>query len=465
MVSGSISRHQRGIAGKAILFLLILLLAGAGAARFLMDWDKPEVKVGLSTDYFSLKPFDIFVSDSKSGVSSVQVSLEKDGQRTPLFSKTWDSPQPDVVVTVDAKGANIGNKPGDATLVVKAIDGAEHYILPGNTRELRKPVKLDFKPPTLEVLSTQHYVNQGGVGLVIYSVSDDTVVHGVKIGKRFFPGYGGHFSDPHIQMAYFAHAYDTPASETPVLIAEDAAGNRRKASFHYRLRPKKFRDRTIEVKDSFVKGKITDLLGGLAEGLTDEQIFIKVNKDMRANNEARIKRITSGRTNKQYWQGKFNQLSNSKVEANFADHRSYRLHGKIINDAWHLGYDLSVTRHYPVEAANNGVVVYADDNGIYGNTIIIDHGMGLYTLYGHMSSFDVEKGDFVKKKQIIGRTGTTGLAAGDHLHYGTYLNGVAVVPIEWWDAKWIRDNITRKIEAVKKELGGAAGAQEKTGKS
>jgi len=453
MVSGFIERHQRGGAGVAILVLLVLLLAGAGAARFLMDWDKPQIKVGLESDYFSLKPFDIHVTDARSGVSSIQVSLDKNGQRTLLFSKTWDKPQPDAVVTVDAKTANIGNKPGDATLIVTAIDGAEHYVVAGNTTVLKKPVKLDFKPPTLEVMSTQHYVNQGGVGLVIYSVSDDTVRHGVQVGKRFFPGYGGHFSDPHIQMAYFAHAYDTPASVTPVLIAEDAAGNQRKASFSYHLRPKKFRNRTIKVSDSFVKGKVTDLLGGNAAGLTDEQIFVKVNKNMRAENEARIKRITSGHTNKQYWQGKFNQLSNSKVEANFADHRSYSYHGKIINDAWHLGYDLSVTKHYPVEAANAGVVVFADDNGIYGNTIIIDHGMGLFTLYSHLSSFGVQKGDHVKKKQILGRTGTTGLAVGDHLHYGTYLNGVAVLPIEWWDKKWIRDNITRKINEVKKELG------------
>jgi hypothetical protein len=63
-----------------------------------------------------------------------------------------------------------------------------------------------------------------------------------------------------------------------------------------------------------------------------------------------------------------------------------------------------------------------------------------------LSSIDVKVGDPVKQRQSLGKTGETGLAAGDHLHYGIYLDGVAVLPVEWWDAKWIRDNIDPKLE-------------------
>jgi murein DD-endopeptidase MepM/ murein hydrolase activator NlpD len=139
------------------------------------------------------------------------------------------------------------------------------------------------------------------------------------------------------------------------------------------------------------------------------------------------------------------------VEANFADHRTYLYNKEPIDTAYHLGYDLSVTKQYPVEAANSGTAVYVADLGIYGNTVILDHGLGLFTLYSHLSSFDVKVGDAVKERQIIGKTGETGLAAGDHLHYGVYLHGVAVLPVEWWDSKWINDNIVPKLAGKSSE--------------
>jgi murein DD-endopeptidase MepM/ murein hydrolase activator NlpD len=139
------------------------------------------------------------------------------------------------------------------------------------------------------------------------------------------------------------------------------------------------------------------------------------------------------------------QLSNTKVEANFADQRTYTYNKEPVDSAYHLGYDLAATKNYPIEAANSGVVAFAGDLGIYGNAVIIDHGLGLFTLYGHMSSMDVKAGDAVAKRQVIGKTGETGLAAGDHLHFGVYLDGIAVLPVEWWDQKWIDDNITPKL--------------------
>ncbi|NIT12798.1 MAG: peptidoglycan DD-metalloendopeptidase family protein, partial [Candidatus Dadabacteria bacterium] len=124
-----------------------------------------------------------------------------------------------------------------------------------------------------------------------------------------------------------------------------------------------------------------------------------------------------------------------------------------VDKQYHLGYDLAVTKRYPIEAANSGVVTFAGDMGIYGKTVIIDHGMGLSSLYGHMSTIGVKAGDSIKRKQIIGKTGTSGLAAGDHLHYGVYIQGHAVRPVEWWDPKWIRDNVEIKLLDAEQEFG------------
>ena len=180
--------------------------------------------------------------------------------------------------------------------------------------------------------------------------------------------------------------------------------------------------------------------------MTPKEAFLRVNRDLRKENEDKIAAITKRSTPSILWKGAFSQLSNSKVEANFADKRTYTYDKQAIDTAYHLGYDLSVTRHYPVEAANSGTVTYAGDLGIYGNVVILDHGLGLYTLYGHLSSIDVKVGDSIKRRQIIGKTGETGLAGGDHLHYGVYLDGVAILPLEWWDQKWINDNIEPKLE-------------------
>lgn len=231
------------------------------------------------------------------------------------------------------------------------------------------------------------------------------------------------------------------------MVATDKAGNTREMRLAYELKNVKYKKSTIALSDSFLQNKVAPLLTDVAarQG-TPKEVFVAVDKGLRKVNEDKITEVTSKATPSILWKGAFGQLSNSKVEANFADERTYTYKGEPVDTAYHLGYDLSVTRNYPIEAANSGVVAFVGPLGIYGNATIIDHGLGLFTLYGHQSSMDVKVGDSVKKGQIIGKTGETGLAAGDHLHYGVYLDGVAILPVEWWDAKWIDDNVTPKLE-------------------
>ena len=103
-------------------------------------------------------------------------------------------------------------------------------------------------------------------------------------------------------------------------------------------------------------------------------------------------------------------------------------------------------------SANGGKVVFTGFLGIYGETVIIDHGMGLQTLYSHLRQIDVKEGQSVKKGDILGKTGVTGLAVGDHLHFGMVLSGLEVIPIEWWDAKWLEDNVTQKLRRFGGEI-------------
>ena len=166
--------------------------------------------------------------------------------------------------------------------------------------------------------------------------------------------------------------------------------------------------------------------------------FLKINGDLRRINADEIARIaSSGTSPSRLWSGPFVQLGNSQVEASFADHRTYFYKGKEVDQQVHLGFDLAVTSNVAVVAANAGTVLNASWLGIYGNCVIIDHGMGVASLYGHLSSFDVKVGDTVTKGQTIGRSGMTGLAGGDHLHFTMLVSGRMVNPVEWWDPHWI----------------------------
>jgi murein DD-endopeptidase MepM/ murein hydrolase activator NlpD len=104
-----------------------------------------------------------------------------------------------------------------------------------------------------------------------------------------------------------------------------------------------------------------------------------------------------------------------------------------------------------VNAANHGRVVYADDLGIYGSCVLVDHGLGLATLYGHLSQIDVSVGDEVRKGDTLGLSGATGLAGGDHLHFAVQVGGTYVDPLEWWDRSWVRKHVEVRLETASAE--------------
>jgi murein DD-endopeptidase MepM/ murein hydrolase activator NlpD len=145
------------------------------------------------------------------------------------------------------------------------------------------------------------------------------------------------------------------------------------------------------------------------------------------------------------WSRPFRQLANTQVEAQFADHRRYLYRGAKVAEQDHLGFDLAATANVPVVAANDGKVAFADFLGIYGNCVVIDHGYALQSIYGHLNTIGVKAGDAVKQGQEIGRSGSTGLAGGDHLHFSMQVDGVQVNPTEWWDEHWIHDRVLLKF--------------------
>jgi murein DD-endopeptidase MepM/ murein hydrolase activator NlpD len=430
----------------AVVFLVAMIAGG----YFLVpkfEWHKPHIKITPDTDTIGLAPVEIAISEKGTGLKSATVTLSVAGTERPLFSEQYAQPLTETKFTV-VSSKLAGVKEGPAVFRVTAQDRSLWSFFRGNETVVQKNVTIDITPPTLELIADDPYINFGGCGLIVYKPSADTAISGVKIGNYFFPGYKGQTKDPNAYIAFFAHPYNVAEDEKAVLIATDKAGNSRQMRLAYTLKNVKYKKSTIAITDDFIQGKVAPLLNdvGGRQG-NPKDIFLKVNRDLRNENETTIRRVTEKSTSSMLWSGPFNQLSNSKVEANFADARTYTYQNAVIDNAYHVGFDLSVTKHYPVEAANSGTVAFVGDLGIYGNTAIIDHGLGLFTLYSHLSSVEVKAGEPIKKSQIIAKTGETGLAAGDHLHFGVYLNGVAVLPIEWWDEKWLRDNVYPKLES------------------
>jgi murein DD-endopeptidase MepM/ murein hydrolase activator NlpD len=253
-------------------------------------------------------------------------------------------------------------------------------------------------------------------------------------------------------MAFFALLHEQGISTPIAAFAHDEVGNETKASFVDNVFPKPFRRSRIVLEDRFLQRVVPEILQHAPE-LTASAAdllpaFLKINGDLRKINADAISKITATTSTSRLWDGPFVQLGNSKVEASFADHRIYLYGAKEVDKQIHLGFDLAVTAAVPIVASNAGTVLHAAWLGIYGNCVIIDHGMGVASLYGHLSSVEVKAGETVKKGQLLGRSGMTGLAGGDHLHFTMLVQGRPVNPVEWWDSHWIEDRVDRKLKTL-----------------
>ena len=174
--------------------------------------------------------------------------------------------------------------------------------------------------------------------------------------------------------------------------------------------------------------------------------YLYLNNTVRRANNRKFREVCSHSLPERQWDGRFTRMARSSNRAGYADQRSYFYQGKKVDNQTHLGIDLASVRHAEIKAANNGKVVYAEFQGIYGNTVIIDHGQGVFSLYAHLSQIKTEPGNMVNKGDLIALSGATGMAGGDHLHFSILINGIFVDPREWWDGHWLEINILSYLE-------------------
>ncbi len=417
----------------------------------------PVKSVGVST------PVTVNIT-SPHGVRRVSAYLEQGGTRYPLYESSapsnrlmfWKKKQaPAETVTFEAGKNKVPNlKEGKARLVVQAVSNDFR----GSSDSASADVDVVLSAPRVIPDDLQHYINQGGMELVTFSASGSWNEAGVHVGKYNFRSFPlpGKPADQRFSM--FAYPWDLPPDITPTVYARNLAGTEAVGHFMFKLFPKKFRVRDFDLSDSLMEKLVTsvDPTGQIAPGPDLLSRFLKINGELRRKNNQQMADLRFKTEEKILWNGPF--IHWGKEEADFADVRNYIYHGKKVDQQVHLGFDLSDVQNGPVQAANDGRVVYASDLGIYGNCIVVDHGYSLQSIYGHLRQIDVKVGDMVHKGQTMGIAGQTGLAGGVHVHFSMQVDGVQVNPREWWDEHWIKDRILSKLapERITKESAAAA---------
>ncbi|MBU1205926.1 MAG: M23 family metallopeptidase [Proteobacteria bacterium] len=425
-----------------IIAVLGIIVAGVGIwiGVFKFEREKPTIQIIPDSRYLGQK-ITVKVEDRKSGVAEVRVEAIQKGKTVTLLTERFPKGTPNVEKTLALLPLPQGLKDGETQMKFLARD---HSWNKGNPVSLERNVVLDTHPPQITVFGPLHYINKGGTGLVTYQTSEETPVSGVQIGDLFFPGYS---QGKNQYLAYFASSHTADKRVSVSAVAKDHAGNRTKTGFRLILKSKAFKKDKIQITEGFLKNVIpyfTERDPSL-QG-TPLENFLAVNRKQREKDHREIKNICQQMDTQPLWSGPFLRLPNSKPMASFAEDRTYWYDGKEIDRQVHLGVDLASIAQSPVPAANSGRVAFAGPLGIYGNTVMIDHGCGLFSMYSHLSRIETEVKKEVKKGEILGRTGTTGLAGGDHLHFSMLVNGVFVNPIEWWDEHWIKDNIEKKMK-------------------
>jgi len=440
--------------------IVILLLALIWFLMTLFEGEKPLVQLEPMPEYLS-KPvtFTVVLSDLKMGLRDIKVIVKQEGPGIPILKK--DFPYEGLfnkrgvhrfeqTFSIDPTQLNLVQ--GQATIVIEIHDFSKRRGGDGNLTIIEHKMVVDTIPPSISAVTRSHNLTMGGSGLVIYRISTDTEESGVFVNDRFFPGIPFREPSHELHLCYFAVPYQAKKEEVSLYLwAKDRAENETKGSFFYHIRKKHFRSETIRISERLLETIVSSFPKELFKhDASPLERYLFINRELRKKNDEEIQEACRSFIEKRLWDGPWLRMKNSATMAQFGDQRIYYYKGNEIDRSMHMGVDLASLAQTPIQAANNGRVILARDLGIYGNSVVIDHGQGLCTLYGHLSSIHVSEGQTVTKGEVIGNSGKSGLATGDHLHFGVLVHGVPVNPIEWWDAHWIRDNIDRKLQDADK---------------
>jgi murein DD-endopeptidase MepM/ murein hydrolase activator NlpD len=434
--------------------LVVLLLLVVGLLVTVAEPLGPQVELATPVSVVGAStPLRVVARDRGTGLAMVEIRVTSAELPQPLVVAHEEYPrtswygsgihEAELTPVLDVAKARVPE--GPATLEVYVADHSWLHFM-RRVPSIVQAITVDVTPPTLEVLTKQHVARLGGSECLVYKVGPDAVLSGVQVGNLLFAGTAGLFADPALRASLFALPESVPNAPVAA-VAVDAAGNRRTASIDLVVRPRTFADKTLAIDDDFLRRKVPDLLRENALPVPDDLVqgYLAVNRDLRRTTEERLRGITRDGDAVPRWDGGLLRMPNAAPLSGFADRRTYTHNGTVIDHQTHLGFDLASLKLAAVPASAAGRVAFTGPLGIYGTTVILDHGLGLFTLYGHLSTTTVAQGATVARGDTIGKTGDTGLAGGDHLHFSVMIRGIHVDPVEWWDGHWIHDHVDARL--------------------
>jgi Peptidase family M23 len=445
-----------------VLVIICTLIVLGGLAWFgaiLFEGEGPSIALDPLPEFISKPtPFKVTMNDPLRGLKLIRVMANQEGREVPLLETTFpgsgilsrkSTHQSEATFTLDPAVLKLAQ--GRVELTVQVWDHSMRRGGDGNLSIISHKMLVDTIPPSVHALSPLNYVNMGGTGFVVYQASPDTLESGVMVGDLLFQGYPADESGKgNHHVCYFGLQHTETPDTKLFLWARDRAGNEARGGFNFHIRRKRFPDERIEITDRFL-GMVLPYFSSypLPAESSDIDKFLWINRELRRKNTETFFSLRVRTSPNRLWEGVWLRQANAAKMSGFGERRQYYYKGQKVDEQSHLGVDLASLALSPIQAANRGRVIIADQLGIYGLTVILDHGQGLASVYSHLSRIDVSLDQEVKGGDVIGISGQTGLAGGDHLHFSVMVGGVFVNPLEWWDEHWIQDNITRKLALLK----------------
>lgn len=436
-----------------LVSLVLLIAAGVYTAIVYFEKSSPSLEFAGANQYLGKKQtFTLSAKDDETGLQRVSISIKQKDKEYILLEKdfprqsyTGKAGPPAYTDQIEFEYEKSGLENGEAQLIVQVNDFSLRNGFSGNKHEIKKDLIIDTTPPKINLLHAERYIRNGGSGIVIYEVEGDALHHGAEVAGFFHSGHPVGDGRDDVYIAFIALPQSAEEIGAAAVKAEDAAGNSSTYTFSPIFQETKYKDDRINITDNFLSVKIPEFTQHYPDMTGDKrEKFLHANRILRQQNNAKISELCKKTHYERLWEDRFLRMAGATM-AGYGEYRTYFYNDQKIDNQVHLGVDLASTRRAAVEAANHGIVIFADYLGIYGNMVLVDHGQGVCSLYSHLSKMDVSPGDNVDKGSIIGLTGKTGMAGGDHLHFSMLVNGVFINPKEWWDQRWIEVTIDEPL--------------------
>ncbi len=451
---------KTSLASVIFMFIFISLIAGGGFVFFspMFEKNKPTIDIQNNIFWNLHSKLSIKLSDD-SGIKFYKIIFKDGNKEIVLAQEILPIPSKQLDLQIDPPKLDMFYKKDKAIIQVQVVDNSKWNYMNGNIAIKNINVKIDKKKPTANIVNNSRYIQRGGSAIVVVQVKDKNL-------KEAYISFNNKIKfklTPYLKESYFvaliAWPIDIKKFKRVNLVAIDKANNQTVTKVPLYIQNARLKKDNIKLSENFIKNVSTNVLeqSNMQVPQTLEEIFIYSNKELRAKNLKTIKEVGDKAIDTTSIIDSFNikrfrRLRGSKTVASYGERRSYYLDGKKINEAWHLGIDMASIKHAPIKISNDGVVVYKNYLGLYGNAIIVKHSLGLCSLYAHTSTQNVELGDSVTAGQKIANTGSTGGVFGDHLHFGIIVQGYEVNPLEWMDSHWIKGRITKVLKNAKKQI-------------